>query len=266
MIESKKVGWKIRRSAPGFSALGAWLGLGWLAIASPSFADGDTIPSGLARFSDSGGTLPSSWRSLRFPKIERHTRYQLVRDPVDAAWVIEAVSSASASGLTHSCAIDLRERPILRWRWKVEAVLQQGDARRKDGDDYAARIYLTFEPAKSDLSFWERTSLALARTIYGDVPSRAINYVWASRIEKGAVVDSAYVGRFVKLIAVESGAGAAGLWQTEERDVYADYRELFGSDPPMVVGVAIMTDSDDTGERVRAWYGDLEFFPREAGL
>jgi head-tail adaptor len=59
------------------------------------------------------------------------------------------------------------------------------------------------------------------------------------------------------MIVVESGSARAGRWVSYERDIAADYRAAFGEDPPPVSGVAIMTDSDNTGERVRAWYGDI---------
>ncbi len=220
------------------------------------------IPARLDAFSTADGEIPSAWEPLVFPKVARHTQYRAVRDPGSGAWVVEATADASASGLVHRCSIDLRERPILRWRWKVDGVLARGDARRKDGDDYAARIYLTFEPKDGSLGFFERAALRLARSIYGDVPSRALNYIWASRIARESHVDSAYVGRFVKLLAVESGSERAGAWRSAERDVAADYRAVFGSEPPPVVGVALMTDTDDTGERMRAWYGDIAFVSR----
>jgi hypothetical protein len=48
-----------------------------------------------------------------------------------------------------------------------------------------------------------------------------------------------------------------GEWVTVTRDLVADYRQAFGEEPPAIVGVAIMTDADNTGEQATAWYGDL---------
>ncbi len=223
------------------------------------------MPDRLAAFSTSGGTLPESWEPLRFPKIDRATQYSLERDPEADEFVVAATADDSAAGLIHRVEIDLEKTPILRWRWKIDRVLDKGDARTKEGDDYAARVYLTFEPKKSSLSFFERAALGIARGIYGDVPSRAINYIWASSLPLGEDVDSAYVGGFVKLLAVESGAEHVGQWRTAERDVAADYKELFGGKLPPVVGVALMTDTDDTDEKARAWYGDIEFVARGDG-
>ena len=56
-----------------------------------------------------------------------------------------------------------------------------------------------------------------------------------------------------------SGPAELGRWIDERRDVLADYRTLFGEDPPMISGVAIMTDTDGTGESALAWYGDISF-------
>jgi hypothetical protein len=59
------------------------------------------------------------------------------------------------------------------------------------------------------------------------------------------------------MMAVESGNGKAGQWLMEERDLLADYRLLFGADPPEAEAVAIMTDTDNTGGSAEAWYGDI---------
>ena len=43
------------------------------------------------------------------------------------------------------------------------------------------------------------------------------------------------------------------------RNVLEDFRQAFGTDPPLITGVAIMTDTDNTGESATAYYGDLVF-------
>jgi len=59
------------------------------------------------------------------------------------------------------------------------------------------------------------------------------------------------------MLAVESGPSKAGQWVNEERDIQADYRRVFGENPPEAGGVAIMTDTDNTGGEATAWYGDI---------
>jgi hypothetical protein len=66
------------------------------------------------------------------------------------------------------------------------------------------------------------------------------------------------------MIVMQSGRSRAGQWITETRDLAADFRAAFGDDPPDIVGVALATDTDNTGETATAWYGDIEFLPRTA--
>ena len=61
------------------------------------------------------------------------------------------------------------------------------------------------------------------------------------------------------MIVVESGAEKVNQWVTEERDILEDYRRAFGEDPFLISGVAIMTDTDNTGESAVAYYGDIIF-------
>jgi hypothetical protein len=161
--------------------------------------------------------------------------------------------------LVRSLEIDLRRTPIVRWRWRVEGVLSKGNVRRKDGDDYPARLYVTFRYEPDRVSGWRKLKYLAARAIYGDLPIAAINYIWASHAERGLMVGNPYASDNVKMIVIESGDSQAGSWREEKRNLYADYRAAFGEEPPLVQAVAIMTDTDNTGEAVVAYFGDIVF-------
>jgi hypothetical protein len=64
------------------------------------------------------------------------------------------------------------------------------------------------------------------------------------------------------MVVVESGLQKVGIWVDESRNIYDDYKKAFGEDPPMINGVAIMSDTDKTKERVTAYYGDIVFLQR----
>jgi len=71
------------------------------------------------------------------------------------------------------------------------------------------------------------------------------------------VLDNAYSAR-AKIVVARSGAALAGTWVTETHDIYADYR---AGEPPRIEGIALMTDTDDTGERVVAYYDAITLGP-----
>lgn len=199
--------------------------------------------------------LPENWEPLHFDGIERHTEYEVLRR--HEAILVQARSENAASGIIRKRPVDLREWPVLEWCWKVDGVLEKGDVRTKSGDDYPARIYVTFEYDSDRVGWFERAKFETIRLAYGEYPPvAALNYIWANQAEEGLVVANAYTGRAM-MITVESGAEQAGEWRCERRNVLADYREAFESEPPRVSGVAIMTDTDDTGESATAWYRDL---------
>jgi hypothetical protein len=213
----------------------------------------------VGRFSaaKAGDKLPSDWKPLTFKKIEKHTTYTLVKD--DGKVVIKAVAKASASGLTREIKINPKEYPIVQWRWKVTNVLEKGNVKQKDGDDYPARIYITFKYDPSKLSLAEKAKYEAVKVLYGQYPPHgAINYIWESKAPLGTVVPNPYTDR-VKMVVVESGEAKLNQWVNEERNLYEDYKKAFGEEPPLISGVAIMTDTDNTGESATAYYGDILF-------
>jgi hypothetical protein len=176
--------------------------------------------------------LSDQWVEKSF---EGHTRYEVVTE--DGYRCVKATSRASASALYYEIKYDLNKYPYISWRWKVAGVLSKGDATKKDGDDYGARVYLVFPSTW----FWR---------------TKAVNYLWANRLPKGKAVPNAFTGNVI-MIAVESGNERASQWVEETRNVLEDYRRVFKKDPPPVGAVAIMTDTDNTGQEAVAWYGPL---------
>ncbi len=202
-------------------------------------------------------SLPTGWKPLTFKKIDQHTVYSLAKD--DDTVVVKAVAESSASGLVREIKINPKEYPIVQWRWKVTNILKKGDVKRKEGDDYPARIYITFEYDPSRLGFFEKAKYEMIRLLYGQYPPiGAINYIWESKSPIGTMIPNPYTDR-VMMFVVESGESKLNQWVSEERNIYEDYKKAFGQEPSMISGVAIMTDTDNTGESATAYYGDILF-------
>jgi hypothetical protein len=169
-----------------------------------------------------------------------HTRYQVVSD--DGNRVLRAESEGAASGLVYELAFDPREFPILAWRWKVENLVAASDPSRRSGDDYPARVYVVFPHW-----FFPRT--------------RSLVYIWATDFPLDTPVPNPFTGNAV-MIAVRSGPKDMGRWVEERRNLVEDFRAAFGQDPPRAGAVALMTDTDQTGERAVAYYDHLRLLGR----
>lgn len=112
--------------------------------------------------------LPNGWRPLTFPKIRRHTRHEVIKE--GETTVVRATSTAAASGLVHEARVDLREYPVLQWHWKASTVVSKGDVRTKQGDDYAARIYITFQYDPDKVDWSTKVKYKMGRLLLGDIP------------------------------------------------------------------------------------------------
>lgn len=222
---------------------------------SPCLQAQDIIDVGKFSAAEPGEKLPEGWQPLTFKKITSHTRYSLVKDGDSV--VVKAVSEASASGLIRNIRIDPQKYPIVQWRWKVTNVYKKSDVTQKDGDDYPARIYITFEYDPGKIGFFDKIKYNLIKQFYGEYPPiGAINYIWASKAPIGTIAPNPYTER-TKMIVVESGKKELDTWITEERNIFDDFVAAFGGTPPMISGIGIMTDSDNTKESATAFYGDI---------
>jgi DUF3047 family protein len=172
----------------------------------------------------------------------RPTRFTVVED--SGQRVLMAESDRSASGLWRMLMLHPRPGDTLSWRWRVkESLTSNRSERSRKGDDYAARVFVVFEP---HFLSWK---------------TRALCYVWASHEAPGSLYDSPHA-KTVKTIVLQSGNAKAREWVREERDLVSDYRRAFGSEPALISAVALMVDTDDTGLKAQAWFDDLELHVR----
>ena len=181
--------------------------------------------------------LAASWEEKVF---SGQTNYRVVAE--GSGHCLQADSRASASGLVYPLDLDPQQTPILSWRWKIADTVPGGDARQKTTDDYAARVYVVFPHW-----FFPKT--------------KTLNYIWANRLPPESAVPSSYTSNSM-MIAARSGREERGMWRSERRDIVADYRRLFGAEPPRIGAIAIMTDTDNTGAQALAWYDDLRLSRR----
>lgn len=136
--------------------------------------------------------------------------------------------------------LDLRNFPNLKWRWKVTQLPKNADARIVNRDDQAAGIYVIFPRFPSMIN------------------SRFLAYIWETSAPVGTVMRNRR-NPMIHYIVVRSGKGKLNQWITEERNVLNDYRKVFKQEPPMVGGVALLIDTDDTRSQAESFFAQIEF-------
>ena len=254
-----------------FVCLVAWLApllvAGCVGVAPPQTAPaertGQVRLGSIASFSASkpGKTLPGGWQVWTLARFKKPTAYDLVSK--DGATVVEARADNSASGLLHPLAnLDAREFRELSWRWKVEELIKTQDNTRSSTEDAPVRLVIRFDGDKSKLDFGERIFSAQVKAVTGqELPYATLMYIWGRRSPRETVITSRFTER-IRMIVAESGPDNLGRWQDVKRNLYEDFMRAYGEEPGPVTGIGIMTDTDNTGEKTRAWYGDISLTRR----
>lgn len=178
--------------------------------------------------------LPSGWKLKQW--FGETGKIEIVEEGGDKALRLE--SKGNSFGVYKEFSFDVKSTPILSWRWKVVRLPEGGDVRNKKKDDQAAQVYVMFPrfPAM--------------------VNTRLVGYIWDTAAPKGENITSRKSSN-TRYIVLQSGAGETGKWISEQRNVYEDYKTLFGEEPPEAGGISIMTDSDDTGSSTESYFDDI---------
>jgi hypothetical protein len=148
-------------------------------------------------------------------------------------------SANTSFSLQREVNIDLKQFPVLTWKWKVTKLPEGGDYRRSGTDDQAAQLFFAFSK------------------------TQAIVYIWDTTAPAGTVGDAAApFFMSIKAVVVRSGKTGMGSWISETRNVYDDYKKFFGKEAGNIEGVRIQINSQHTGTSAESYFADVAFARR----
>ena len=182
--------------------------------------------------------IPPGWQKQRWgsPKYD----FAVVEEEGRKVLHLKSAGDGSTISKEIKGKVSLKETPILEWTWKVVALPQGADARKKETDDEAAQLYVT----------WPRFPEA--------VRSQVIGYIWDTTAPAGGVLKSQKTGT-VTYIVLRSGPAELGKWVTERRNVREDFKKVYGAEPdePSILSFGI--DSDDVKGTAESYMGTIRF-------
>ncbi len=199
-----------------------------LFVACPAWAEDRMV---IADFSSSINApgVPAGWE---LKEKSGKADFTVVKDGEIAAGRFRSANTSFS--LQKEVKADLKQYPLLTWKWKVTKLPAGGDFRKSKTDDQAAQLFVVFSKTK------------------------AIVYIWDTTAPAGLMEDTSPVPFMtVKVVVLRSGPAELGKWITETRNLYDDYKKLYGSEPPAVKGIRLQTNSQHTETSGEAYFADV---------
>lgn len=176
---------------------------------------------------------------------------------IDGRDVVVASADASASMFRRPLRMEAGDLGEIRFSWMVPHLIERADMALRQADDSPVRVVLAFEGDRSKFSMKNAMLSELSLTITGEaLPYATLMYVWCNTRPPGTVIINPRTDRVRKMV-VESGAKGLSRWLNYNRNIRADFEKAFGEPPGALVGIGLMTDTDNTRTKTRAWYGPL---------
>jgi hypothetical protein len=233
-------------------------------------ATASAVAQSLSPLVPADGAAANTWRFVGFPKTKADipaTRFELA--DVQGERALKVSTRASYGTWVHDLPKVNPGR--LQWRWRLDQPLTGGkvvaDIQTKAGDDAALKVCVMFDQPLDRVPFVERTVLRIARSVSGeDLPAATLCYVWDSVHPAGLQGANPYTQR-VRFITLQGKGAPLAQWQSESRDVAADFAKLFadelpaGAAAPKVRAVLVGADSDNTGAESVGWVRDIQWRP-----
>jgi hypothetical protein len=253
------------RKAHALSILGALAIAGCAGTPIPKADESSPFATWVQPFSSvkPGNAVASAWKPYILSRLKRSTEYSTVEQ--DGKVVVKAIADRSASGISQPLSLNVSSTPFITWTWNVSGILQEAN-NAMGPDDAPARVVVAFEGDKSKWDFEDRAFADRIRGWTGhDIPYATLMYIWSNTEPVGSVITNRHTSR-IKMIVAESGPENLRKWVPERWNLIEDYRRAFGEEPGKVTSVGVMSDTDNTGERIITYYGDIAFAPKRIDL
>ena len=195
------------------------------------------------------------WETVKLPG-KQNTQYALVK--LKDHSMLQANADASASMLRKTLNVAPDQLNALSFSWQVPQLIANADMALRDQDDSPVRLVLAFEGDRSQFNAKNAMLNELTQAITGQpMPYATLMYVWCNKRPVGTVIHNPRTDRIRKIV-VESGSANLNQWLTYERNIKADFEKAFGEAPGALVGIGLMTDTDNTRSKTLAWYGPIQ--------
>jgi Protein of unknown function (DUF3047) len=183
--------------------------------------------------------IPPGWKAAGMGPVQDRGEARAVKD-VNGNHFLRISTDGSFYSIGIDTAFSPRQFPILSWRWRIAGLPRGADISKKNADDAAARLFVTFSNGESHSK------------------SRALVYVWDAKFPVGTIVASPFFPGTQKAIVLESGPSRIGKWVRERVNLVNDYRKAFGATPVAVKSIVCASDSDQTKTATSADFDDLQ--------
>ncbi|GAA4342641.1 DUF3047 domain-containing protein [Pigmentiphaga soli] len=226
----------------------------------PAILAATLAPLALSATASAPGEPPAGWQPWVIRPDKKKTRYAVAVQAVDGQErrVLHAAADSAASGLWVPVDVPAAAATRISWSWRAGALIEGADGSRPEAEDAPVRLVLAFDGDWRRLPLRDQMQAETARFLTGrDMPYATLIYTWDACQPVEAMIPNAYSARIKKKV-VESGPSNVGRWRRYERDFAQDFIEAFGEPPGRLIGIGVLTDTDNTRTSVQGWYGDIQ--------
>lgn len=227
-----------------------------LSSAAPTYASSDDAAAAI--YAPGTQALFPGWEQRRLP-AKIWAPFTPVE--VDGQPGLQVKATSSLSLLRTQLPSPQVEPMEVSFSWWVENLVEGADLSDSDASDAPVQLLVAFDGDRALLSARNAMLSELLLLVTGEaMPYASMVYVWANEQPVGTVIRDPRSDR-IRYLVVEQGSGNLRQWVHHRRDIHADYRLVFGEELGPVVGLAIMTDTDNTRSTTRAVFGAVDLQP-----